>query len=412
MLPQMTKDDMLKELLRALLAEGWADSHLAIREDVATKRHLLRTLMNIRPPQPARPELLDLQDHVLSAERASSPVTDPHRLPTIGAAFGDGAIPFRDHLVLWQGDITRLAADAIVNAANSKLLGCFVPHHRCIDNAIHSAAGIQLRLECNEIMKKQANDEPMGQAKITRGYNLPARYVLHTVGPTIWEGITAHWSPDNTNRRRFWAHHIQKIRYDAPAGPPYLDLCRLIADKKHFVISTNVDGQFVKAGLRSEVLFTPQGDYGKFQCATPCSNLLYDNRALVQQMIAALDEQNLLIRETDIPRCTLCGGYLERNLRIDHRFVEAPYMERQTDYADFINHAFSGKLLLLELGVGFNTPAIIRWPFERITLKHSNASLLRVNLNDAGFPGEIKDKSIGFHEDVAQVIQDLGSRNG
>ena len=146
--------------------------------------------MNIRPPQPARPELLDLQDHLLSAERDSSSITDPQRLPTIGAAFGDGAISFRDQLVLWKGDITTLVADAIVNAANSKLLGCFVPHHRCIDNAIHSAAGIQLRLECHEIMKKQETDEPVGQAKMTRGYNLPAKYVLHTVGPTIYGEVS------------------------------------------------------------------------------------------------------------------------------------------------------------------------------------------------------------------------------
>jgi len=181
----MTKDDMLNELLRGLLAEGWSDSRTAIPEDAASQRHLLRTLMNIRPPLPAHPELLALQDRFLSAERASAAVTDPHRPSTVGEAFGDGAIRFRDHLVLWMGDITTLAADAIVNAANSKLLGCFVPHHRCIDNAIHSAAGIQLRLECHRIMQRQGADEPVGQAKLTRGYNLPARYVIHTVGPTI-----------------------------------------------------------------------------------------------------------------------------------------------------------------------------------------------------------------------------------
>jgi O-acetyl-ADP-ribose deacetylase (regulator of RNase III) len=187
----MVKDDMLKELLRGLRAEGWADSRTAIPEDAASKRHLLRTLMNIRPPLPARPELLALQDRFLAAERASVAVTDPHRLPTIGEAFGDGAISFRDHLVLWKGDITTLAADAIVNAANSKLLGCFVPHHRCIDNAIHSAAGIQLRLECHQLMQRQGFDEPVGQAKLTRGYNLPARYVIHTVGPIIHGALRA-----------------------------------------------------------------------------------------------------------------------------------------------------------------------------------------------------------------------------
>jgi O-acetyl-ADP-ribose deacetylase (regulator of RNase III) len=181
----MTQDDMLEELLRRLLAEGWADSRTAIPEDAARKRHLLRTLMNIRPPLPACSELLALQDRFLAAERASAAVTDPHRLPTIRQMFGGCDVPCQDQLVLWRGDITTLAADAIVNAANSKLLGCFVPHHRCIDNAIHSAAGIQLRLECHRVMQRQGADEPVGQAKLTRGYNLPARHVIHTVGPII-----------------------------------------------------------------------------------------------------------------------------------------------------------------------------------------------------------------------------------
>jgi O-acetyl-ADP-ribose deacetylase (regulator of RNase III) len=181
----MTKDGMLKELLRALLAEGWEDSRTAIPEDAAGQRHLLRTLMNIRPPLRAHPELLALQDRFLAVERASAAVTDPHRLPSIRQTFGAGDVPCQDQLLLWRGGITTLAADAIVNAANSKLLGCFVPHHRCIDNAIHSAAGIQLRLECHRIMQRQGGAEPVGQAKLTGGYNLPARYVIHTVGPTI-----------------------------------------------------------------------------------------------------------------------------------------------------------------------------------------------------------------------------------
>jgi O-acetyl-ADP-ribose deacetylase (regulator of RNase III) len=179
------KKEMLDALLRAFLAEGWADSRLSIPADAASQRYLVRTLLNVRPPLPARPELLELQDRLLSAERDSVGVTDPCGLPTIRQMFGDGSIPFRDQLVLWKGDITTLAADAIVNAANSKLLGCFVPHHRCIDNAIHSTAGIQLRLECNEIMQRQGFDEPVGQAKVTRGHNLPAHHVLHTVGPII-----------------------------------------------------------------------------------------------------------------------------------------------------------------------------------------------------------------------------------
>ena len=186
----MAKDDILDKLLRGLLAEGWADLRTAIPIGAASKRHLLRTLMNIRPPLPARPELMELQDRLLSEERASVGVTNPCELPTIGDVFGDADVPYRNQLILWKGDITTLAVDVIVNAANSKLLGCFVPHHRCIDNAIHSAAGIRLRLECHEIMEKQGHDEPAGQAKITHGYHLPAQYVLHTVGPIIYDSVT------------------------------------------------------------------------------------------------------------------------------------------------------------------------------------------------------------------------------
>ena len=99
-------------------------------------------------------------------------------------------VPSDPRIILWQGDITRLDADAIVNAANSQLLGCFRPGHNCIDNVIHSAAGLQLREECAEIMRRQGHEEPTGQAKITGGYNLPAKYVLHTVGPIIMERVT------------------------------------------------------------------------------------------------------------------------------------------------------------------------------------------------------------------------------
>ena len=141
--------------------------------------------MNIRPPLPISSDLVELQDRLLSAERETKGVTAPRQLPTIREVFGGSDVPFSDRLVLWKGDITTLAADAIVNAANSTLLGCFAPHHRCIDNPIHSAAGIQLRLECNDLMQRQGFDEPLGQAKLTQGYNLPARYVIHTVGPTV-----------------------------------------------------------------------------------------------------------------------------------------------------------------------------------------------------------------------------------
>lgn len=145
------------------------------------QRRLLRSLMNVRPPMPLNPEFVAIQDELLSAEREGKGVVDGTALPVTAA---------HPRIAVWQGDITRLKVDAIVGADNSALLGCFCPCHGCIDNAIHSAAGLQLRDECNQIMRAQGHLEPNGKAKITGGYNLPARYVLHTVGPIVQSHVT------------------------------------------------------------------------------------------------------------------------------------------------------------------------------------------------------------------------------
>ena len=145
------------------------------------QRRLLRALMNVRPPRPLSGDFLALQDQLLSAEREARGVVDVTTLPS---AASDARI------ALWQGDITRLNADAIVNAANSALLGCFIPCHRCIDNAIHSAAGLQLRAACAALMEEQGHPEETGTAQITEGYNLSSRHVIHTVGPIVSGALT------------------------------------------------------------------------------------------------------------------------------------------------------------------------------------------------------------------------------
>ena len=173
----MDRLSQIEQLNQMLLAEmpayrPWAAEFQA-REGA---RRLLRALMNIRPPLPLDPDFLRLQDALLSAEREERGVVDAAALPEA---------PGRPGIALWQGDIARLRADAVVNAANSTLLGCFHPCHGCIDNAIHSAAGLQLRDACARLMEAQGRPEPAGTAKLTGGCNLPARYVLHTVGPII-----------------------------------------------------------------------------------------------------------------------------------------------------------------------------------------------------------------------------------
>ena len=151
-------------------------------KDYKNQRRLMRSLMNVRYPRVIPEELVNLQNEFLMEEAEEKGVVHVDEL----------LVSSKDErLVLWQGDITRLDADAIVNAANSQMLGCFVPCHGCIDNAIHSAAGMQLREECARIMRQQGHEEETGKAKITSAYNLPAKHVIHTVGPIIYSKLTA-----------------------------------------------------------------------------------------------------------------------------------------------------------------------------------------------------------------------------
>lgn len=175
----MTQEERISYLIRYLINENSELESIDIPAEDAERKRLLRSLMNIRPPKTVSKEFLTVQDAYLQDELKGKGIVSLSELS-----------PEQPGIYLWQGDITRLSADAIVNAANSAMLGCFVPCHGCIDNAIHSAAGVQLRLECSRIMEKQQTKEPAGRAKITKAYNLPCRYVLHTVGPIIYGEVT------------------------------------------------------------------------------------------------------------------------------------------------------------------------------------------------------------------------------
>lgn len=174
----MTQDERRRFLLEFLLRER--GETMALPADEAAQRRLLRALCNVREPVPAPADFLAVQDAYLQEETRRKGVTDAARIPEAEPG-----------IRLWRGDITTLRCDAIVNAANSALLGCFVPCHGCIDNAIHTYAGVQLRLACAELMAAQGHPEPTGRAKITPAFNLPSRYVLHTVGPIVRNRPTA-----------------------------------------------------------------------------------------------------------------------------------------------------------------------------------------------------------------------------
>ena len=175
----MTQEQRADYLIRYLLEERKEFQDIPLPSGLAEKRRLLRSLINVRPPVPISEDFLHVQDAYLK-----------ERLAQRGVVRLNDLTPIQPGLYLWQGDITTLATDAIVNAANSQMLGCFVPCHGCIDNAIHTYAGVQLRLECADIMAGQREEEPTSKAKITKAYNLPCRYVLHTVGPIINGTVT------------------------------------------------------------------------------------------------------------------------------------------------------------------------------------------------------------------------------
>ncbi len=171
----MSHEEKLNYMLTELLTEIYPEKKVSLPEDLQKRKALLRGLMNSRMPlSPLREDFLKIQDEYLKEEIEEKGITDIKNLT-----------PIQKDIYLWKGDITTLKVDAIVNAANSKMLGCFIPEHHCIDNAIHTFSGMQLRIYCNEIMKDQGYDEPTGQAKLTPAYNLPCKYIIHTVGPVI-----------------------------------------------------------------------------------------------------------------------------------------------------------------------------------------------------------------------------------
>lgn len=179
MIQPRTKEQRLDFMINYLLSENEEYQNIEIPASLSDKRRLLRSLMNVRPPVPISKDFLKAQDEYLK-----------ERLLEKGITKVEDLVPVQPGLYIWQGDITTLRCDAIVNAANSQMLGCFVPCHGCIDNAIHTFAGVQLRQACSQIMAQQGRDEETGSAKITPAFNLPCRYVLHTVGPIVHGRLT------------------------------------------------------------------------------------------------------------------------------------------------------------------------------------------------------------------------------
>lgn len=200
----MEQEQRLDYLIEKFKEDSGEYMNLEVGNTREEKKIALRSLMNIRMPKEMNEEVVRIQDEFLKEEAVEKGIVGLADIPTIKEQYGSKH-PFGNQISIWQGDITRLAVDAIVNAANSQMLGCFVPCHRCIDNAIHSAAGIELRAECHHQMNQRrlqfgaGYEEPAGQAMLTKGYNLPAKYVIHTVGPIVGYKLTGELRQDLRN---------------------------------------------------------------------------------------------------------------------------------------------------------------------------------------------------------------------
>ena len=201
----------------------------------------------------------------------------------------------------------------------------------------------------------------------------------------------------------WWSRHIYLNRYDVEPGKPYLDLLKMLDGKDYFVITTNVDHQFQLAGFDKTRLFYTQGDYGLFQCSRNCSNKTYDNEEQIRQMVA--EQKGMKIPESLLPKCSDCGAPLVPNLRVDGSFCEdAGWRAACNRYQSFREEHESGKVLYLELGVGNNTPAIIKYPFWDAVKSNSEATYACVNRGEACSPRAIADRSILIDGDIGTII--------
>ncbi|MDY3078983.1 MAG: Sir2 silent information regulator family NAD-dependent deacetylase [Oscillospiraceae bacterium] len=212
-----------------------------------------------------------------------------------------------------------------------------------------------------------------------------------------------HWA--------YWSRYIYYNRYVDIPGEAYYDLLELVKDKDYFVITTNVDHCFQKTGFDKERLFYTQGDYGLLQCSEPCCNETFENEDMIWKMLAG--QKNMRVPTELLPVCPHCGKPLTMNLRSDDSFVEDTGWHSAAErYEKFLRTRSGKRILLLELGVGFNTPVIIKYPFWKLTAQNNRATYACVNFGEAIAPGEIKEQSICINADIAAVLKGLGQTSG
>lgn len=571
----MTQSERRRFLIDALLKEqqkysGFSavsgNSDADIPADKDRQKSLLRSLMNIRMPHEADAQFIKIQDEYLRQANKEKGVVTLNDIDEVS-----------EDIYVWKGDITRLKAGAIVNAANSGMTGCYQPCHNCIDNCIHTYAGVQLRYKCNQIMRAQGHEEPTGQAKITPAYNLPCDYVIHTVGPIV-QGILSgkhkkqlescyrscleiadknnvdsiafccistgvfmfpndkaaeiavktvksykeetgsrikvifnvfkdedeeiymkllkkskrkitfesflcgmqakdyvyqnedydtqikkaakllndadyvligagaglstaagakyggrffeenfsefqekygkgrymqdmysagfYPYPDEESYWGYWSKQAMLGGIELDVTPLHRTILDALADKNIFVLSTNADAQFVKAGLPEEKIFCTQGDYFHIQCRKGCHNKTYNAVKMFKQMDQA--RKDCKVPSYMVPKCPVCGGAMDMNLRKDSFFVQdEEWYKAEQRFSDFLAEAIDKKLVLFELGVGFNTPMIIKYPFHNLTKLNKSVNYICINLDEEPVPADISERSLMITGDIAKVLQDI-----
>ena len=204
----------------------------------------------------------------------------------------------------------------------------------------------------------------------------------------------------------YWSKHALMNRFEPPSLPLYTQLYDIVKDKEYFVLTTNVDHQFYKAGFASDRIFATQGDYGKIQCQKGCHPKTYESEEMFRKMDAGRKE--CMIPSELVPRCPVCGGKMAMHLRCDNYFVEDEKWHEAADrYADFLVQNKTKRVVLLELGVGFNTPIIICFPFEKLVRENASYSLIRLNMDEAVVPESFGERAIGIGGDMARAITDI-----
>ena len=223
---------------------------------------------------------------------------------------------------------------------------------------------------------------------------------MYSGGFYPFETLEEHWA--------YWSRYIYINRYQDAPKDTYADLLALVQGKDYFVLTTNVDHCFQKAGFDKHRLFYTQGDYGLWQCSRPCHDKTYDNEAVIRKMVA--EQKDMRVPSELVPRCPVCGAPMSMNLRADSTFVEDEgWHQAAARYQDFIRRHDRLHVLFLELGVGMNTPGIIKYPFWKMVYQNPRAAYACVNLSEAYCPAEIRKRSICIDEDIGKVLKKLRS---